>query len=79
MTTAILDQVLPFSVGGGAVRGRLVRLGPVLDAILDQQHGYPAAVGALLAETVTLAVALAALFVPYKVPPPTLSEDQDMP
>ena len=60
MTTDIIDQVLPFSVGGGAVRGRLVRLGPVLDAILDQQHGYPASVGALLAETVTLAVALAA-------------------
>lgn len=58
--TAIIDQVVPFSVGGGAVRGRLARLGPALDAILDQQHGYPPAVGALLAETVALAVVLAA-------------------
>ncbi len=57
--TAIIDQVIPFSVDGGAVRGRLVRLGPALDTILDDQHGYPAPVGALLAETVALAVALA--------------------
>ncbi|WP_245651054.1 Hsp33 family molecular chaperone HslO [Paramagnetospirillum marisnigri] len=54
-----LDQVLAFSVGGGAVRGRLARLGPALDTILDDQHGYPGPVAALLAETVALAVALA--------------------
>ena len=58
--TGPVDQVLPFSVGGGAVRGRLARLGPALDVILDQQHGYPPSVGALLAETVALAVVLAA-------------------
>lgn len=56
----IVDQVVSFSVGGGAVRGRLARLGPALDTILDQQHGYPEAVGALLAETVALATVLAA-------------------
>lgn len=58
--TVPVDQVLPFSVGGGAVRGRLARLGPALDVILDQQHGYPPSVGALLGETVALAVVLAA-------------------
>lgn len=55
----IIDQGLPFSVEGGLVRGRLVRLGPLLDTILDDQHGYPVPVAALLAETVALAVVLA--------------------
>ncbi|CAA7612970.1 Hsp33 family molecular chaperone HslO [Magnetospirillum sp. SS-4] len=55
--TASPDQVVPFAIGGGAVRGRLVRLGPTLDAIL---HGYPLPVAALLAETIVLAAALAA-------------------
>ncbi len=58
--TADLDQVIAFSVGGGSVRGRLVRLGPALDAILDRRHGYPEPVGALLAETLALTVVLAA-------------------
>lgn len=53
------DQVLGFSVVGGAVRGRLARLQTALDTILDRQHGYPEPVGALLAETVALAVVLA--------------------
>jgi molecular chaperone Hsp33 len=57
--TASPDQVVSFSIGGGAVRGRLVRLGPALDAILDARHAYPEPVAALLAETVALAVALA--------------------
>lgn len=52
------DLILPFQVGGGAVRGRLVRLGPAVDSILDG-HGYPPAVGALLAETLALAGVLA--------------------
>ncbi|RAU21935.1 molecular chaperone [Paramagnetospirillum kuznetsovii] len=54
------DQVLSFSVGAGAVRGRMVRLGTALDTILDEQHAYPQVVGALLAETTALAVVLAA-------------------
>ncbi len=52
------DLILPFQVGGGAVRGRLVRLGPAIDSILDG-HGYPEAVGGLLAETLALAAVLA--------------------
>ena len=52
------DLILPFQVGGGAVRGRLVRLGPTVDAILGG-HDYPPAVGKLLAETLALAGVLA--------------------
>jgi len=51
---------MPFSAGGGALRGRLARLGPALDTILDDQHGYPEPVGALLAETMAVASVLAA-------------------
>lgn len=52
------DILLPFSVGGGAVRGRMVRLGAALDTLLDG-HGYPEPVARLLGETVALAAALA--------------------
>ena len=52
------DLILPFQISGGAVRGRLVRLGPAIDTIVAG-HGYPAAVGRLLAETVALAAVLA--------------------
>ncbi len=52
------DILLPFSVGGGAVRGRMVRLGTELDTILDG-HSYPEPVARLLGETVVLAAALA--------------------
>lgn len=52
------DLLLPFQVGIGAVRGRLVRLGPSVDKILAG-HGYPEPVAALLAETLVLAALLA--------------------
>ncbi len=55
----IADSVLPFSVMGGAVRGRLARLGGALDTILDDQHDYPEPVATLLAETMALAAVLA--------------------
>jgi molecular chaperone Hsp33 len=50
--------MLPFMLDAGLVRGRLVRLGPALDAILGG-HDYPAPVAERLAETVTVAAALA--------------------
>ncbi|WP_009870857.1 Hsp33 family molecular chaperone HslO [Paramagnetospirillum magnetotacticum] len=53
------DSVLPFSVMGGAVRGRLARLEGALDTILGDQHAYPVPVAALLAETMALAAVLA--------------------
>ena len=55
---ALGDLVQPFQVETLGVRGRLVRLGPALDAILGG-HGYPDLVAAMLAETLSLAAALA--------------------
>lgn len=48
------DFILPFQVGGGAVRGRIVRLGPAIDAIL-KPHGFSDAASELLGEATTLA------------------------
>ena len=52
------DLVRPFKIEPFHLRGRLVRLGPLLDRIIGQ-HDYPPAVGALLGEAIALAVALA--------------------
>ena len=52
------DLVRPFKIEPFHLRGRLVRLGPLLDRIIGQ-HNYPPAVGALLGEAIALAVALA--------------------
>jgi molecular chaperone Hsp33 len=51
------DTVLPFQVEALDVRGRAVRLGPLLDAILHR-HAYPAAVSRLLGEAVVLTALL---------------------
>jgi len=51
------DNVLPFEIKPLGVRGRLVRLGPVIDDIL-QRHDYPPAVSALLAEALALTAML---------------------
>ena len=53
------DVVLPFRVDPFALRGRLVRLGPALDAILHR-HAYPRLVAAALAEAIAMGAALAA-------------------
>jgi molecular chaperone Hsp33 len=52
------DLIQPFKIEGQAVRGRLVRLGPLIDTVLDR-HQYPPVVAELLGETVALAAALA--------------------
>jgi molecular chaperone Hsp33 len=52
------DMIQPFQIEGKAVRGRLVRLGPLVDEVLDR-HNYPEPVAALLAEMVALAAVLA--------------------
>ncbi len=52
------DLIQPFLIDAGAIRGRVVRLGPAIGSILAE-HAYPEAVAALLAETLTLAAALA--------------------
>lgn len=51
------DMVLPFEAEGLDVRGRLVRLGPIVDTILSR-HAYPAAVSRLLGEAIALTALL---------------------
>lgn len=52
------DCALPFQLDELGVRGRLVRLGPALDDIIERHH-YPLAVARPLAEAMTLCAALA--------------------
>ncbi len=52
------DLVQPFQIDSFELRGRLVRLGPLIDEILTR-HAYPDPVAALLGEAIALAVALA--------------------
>src|SRR6185369_1154714 len=52
------DLALPFQLDALGVRGRLVRLGPTLDAVIER-HGYPLAVARPLAEAMVLCAALA--------------------
>src|SRR6195952_3610451 len=51
------DAVLPFEVASLDLRGRLTRLGPALDEILNR-HDYPPAVGKLLGEAIVLTTLL---------------------
>lgn len=52
------DVVQPFQIEASALRGRMVRLGPMLDRILGR-HDYPEPVARLLGETITLAAVMA--------------------
>lgn len=51
------DHVMPFAVEGLDVRGRVIRLGPAIDDLLDR-HDYPAPVAQLLAQMVALTLLL---------------------
>src|SRR5262245_43306823 len=51
------DTVLPFEVAALDLRGRVVRLGPMIDRILSG-HDYPLPVAKLLGEAVALTVLL---------------------
>src|SRR5688572_19600701 len=55
--TSADDTVLPFEVAALDLRGRLVRLGPMVDEILAR-HDYPPAVSKLLGECIALTVLL---------------------
>lgn len=48
------DFLLPFQIDANALRGRLIRLGPAIDDILNR-HAYPEPVAVLLGEALTLA------------------------
>ena len=54
------DRILRFTLPGREARGRIVRLGPVLDEILSA-HTYPASIKHLLAEALALAALLGSL------------------
>jgi molecular chaperone Hsp33 len=54
------DRILRFTLPDRHARGRAVRLGPVLDAILSA-HAYPTPIKHLLAEALTLTALLGAL------------------
>src|SRR4030088_3021948 len=51
------DAVLPVEVASLDLRGRLTRLGPALDDVLNK-HDYPAPVGKLLGEAIVLTTLL---------------------
>jgi molecular chaperone Hsp33 len=53
------DLTQPFRIEGQPVRGRLVRLGPLVDTVISR-HDYPEPVAELLAELLALAAALSA-------------------
>jgi molecular chaperone Hsp33 len=53
------DHVIPFVIKPLGVRGRIVRLGPVIDDIVSR-HDYPDAVSALVAESVAMTAMLGA-------------------
>ena len=55
--TSADDTILPFEVAALDLRGRVVRLGPAVDTILDA-HDYPAPVAKLLGEAIVLTVLL---------------------
>jgi len=54
------DQVLGFTVASRGVRGRMVRLGPVLDTILTA-HDYPVVLRHVLAEALVLTALMGSL------------------
>lgn len=58
--TPMNDSVLPFEVASLDLRGRMVKLGPVLDEILTR-HDYPLPVAKLLGEAVALTILLGSL------------------
>jgi molecular chaperone Hsp33 len=57
MMDSHLDTLLGFTIPGLHARGRLVRLGPVLDQVLAA-HGYPAPIEKILAEALALTALL---------------------
>jgi molecular chaperone Hsp33 len=57
MEVSVDDTILPFEVAALDLRGRLVRLGPAVDAILAG-HNYPQPVAKLLGEAIVLGVLL---------------------
>jgi molecular chaperone Hsp33 len=60
MSAVEIDRAMSFIIPDRNARGRLVRLGPVLETILSA-HGYPPVVERLLAEALTITALLGAM------------------
>src|SRR3546814_11077693 len=60
VTTANLDEAVGFTIPGRHARGRLVRLGPLLDDVLSA-HAYPAPIARILSEALPLTALLGAM------------------
>lgn len=58
--TANLDEAVGFTLPARHARGRIVRLGPVLDEVLAA-HDYPAPIARILSEALTLTALLGAM------------------
>jgi len=58
--TADLDLAVGFAIPARDARGRIVRLGPVLDEVLSA-HDYPAPIARILSEALTLTALLGAM------------------
>ncbi|MDD3021774.1 MAG: Hsp33 family molecular chaperone HslO [Alphaproteobacteria bacterium] len=54
------SHVLTFDLERASLRGRIVRLGPVLNNLIDP-HGYPDKISLMVAETATLAILLSSM------------------
>ena len=59
-STANLDEAVGFTIPGRNARGRIVRLGPLLDHILSA-HDYPAPIARILSEALVLSALLGSL------------------
>ena len=59
-STADLDLAVGFAIPGRHARGRIVRLGPLLDEVLSA-HDYPAPIARILSEALTLTALLGAM------------------
>ena len=57
---ANLDQAIGFTIPGRHARGRVVRLGPVLDEVLSA-HDYPAPIARILSEALIMTALLGAM------------------
>lgn len=60
VTTANLDEAVGFTIPRRHARGRVVRLGPLLDDVLSA-HAYPAPIARILSEALTLTALLGAM------------------
>ena len=60
MSEGVADRALGFTIASRNARGRVVRLGPVLDEILSA-HTYPPVIERLLAEALVLAALLGSM------------------